>query len=632
MIKIWNASTGAEVTTLVGDKKWVYPVVFNPDSSCVAFGGLDKVVRIWDLTRRSEKAVMKGHSGIIEALVFAPDGKRIISGSSDGTVKIWDTATANEVMTLRGHTGSIASIRLSPTAKEIYSAGVDGTIKVWDISVDHEQLTFEEHIPLSRMIFSPDSMRIAAAVQRGGIMLWDIASGTEVMTLKTQWQDRPSIAFSPDGRQIACGNCGRNGDKIEIWSVASGAKTMTLRGHTGSIYCVTFSPDGKFIASLSDNSELRVWDARSGAGCLKVFWEGNSFPELPDRRVISMAFSPDGKRIIAPAYDDTVRIWDSSTGEQAMVLRGHESFVKGVAVSPDGRRIASCSFDKTVRVWDAGTGTELMTLTGHQDVVQDVSFSPDGERIVSCGNDGAVEMWDAYNGAEIMHRERPAELRSVGFSPDGRILAACSADGIVLWESSPLTAGYKLREAGATARRTVDELFGKHGSYHDVIDRLRTERLPDDSVLNLALQIANSRKWWDAETFNDESWEVVSSPDKDAEDYKLAMEKAAKATRMEPNDCGMLNTLGIAQYRLGAYQDALMTLSRADKMRTDANQPSTVEDWAFIAMSLHKLGRVDEAKVSLERLGTFLQEERFLDYEEAKAFLGEAEKLIEGEK
>jgi WD40 repeat protein/serine/threonine protein kinase len=553
MIKIWNASTGSGVTTLVGDKKWVYPVVFSPDSSCVAFGGLDKVVRIWDLTRQSEKAVMKGHTGIIEALVFTPDGKRIVSSSSDGTIKIWDTAIGNPIMTLKGHTGSVVSVRLSPTTEEIYSAGSEGTIKVWDLSIDREQLAFEEHIPLSRLVFSPDNMRIAAAVQRGGIMLWDISSGAEVMNLKTQWKDRPSIAFSPDGRQIACGNCGRNGDKIEIWSVASGVKTMTLWGHAGSVYCVTFSPDGKFIASLSDNSELRMWDARSGVGLLKVLWQGNSFPDLPDRRVISMAFSRDGKWIIAPAYDDTVRIWDSSTGEQVMILRGHKSFVKAIAVSPDGRRIASCSFDKTVRVWDIGTGTELLTLEGHRDVIQDVSFSPDGKRIVSCGNDGAVKIWDAYNGAEVMHRERPAELRSVGFSADGKILAACGSDSIILWESNPPASGYMLRKAGTTARKLVDELYVKHGSYHSVIAKLLVNRLPDELVLNLALQIANSRKWEDADKLTRETWKAVNSDDKSTEEYRAASERASKANSLKPNNPVILNTLGEDQYRVGSY-------------------------------------------------------------------------------
>jgi tetratricopeptide (TPR) repeat protein len=273
-----------------------------------------------------------------------------------------------------------------------------------------------------------------------------------------------------------------------------------------------------------------------------------------------------------------------------------------------------------------------MTLSGHRGGGRSVVFGPGGNRIITGSDDGTVKVWDAERGVELMTLNANIPILSVAFSPDGKSIAASASAQVILWESEVPAGGYGPRKNGEVARKIVDELYDKLGYYCEIINKLQADKTLDEPLRKLALQIADSRKWWDAETFNDESWEVVSSPDKDAEDYKLAMEKAAKATRMEPNDCGMLNTLGIAQYRLGAYQDALMTLSRADKMRTDANQPSTVEDWAFIAMSLHKLGRVDEAKVSLERLGTFLQEERFLDYEEAKAFLGEAEKLIEGEK
>jgi len=189
-----------------------------------------------------------------------------------------------------------------------------------------------------------------------------------------------------------------------------------------------------------------------------------------------------------------------------------------------------------------------------------------------------------------------------------------------------------LREAGATARRTVDELYGKHGSYHDVIDRLRTERLPDDSVLNLALQIANSRKWEDAEKLKERRWEVVRLPDGNEVTYREALENSEKANRLEPNNPDILNTLGVAQYRVGAYEDALKTLTNADKIRTTKNEEPSAANIAFTAMALHKLGRPDEAKVALERVRDLLKDERFAQDEQAKALLDEAEKLIEGEK
>jgi hypothetical protein len=49
-------------------------------------------------------------------------------------------------------------------------------------------------------------------------------------------------------------------------------------------------------------------------------------------------------------------------------------------------------------------------------------------------------------------------------------------------------------------------------------------------------------------------------------------------------------------------------------------------------MTLHKIARVEEAKAALEQLRELCKDEQFAEDEEAKAFLAEAEKLIEGEK
>jgi len=63
----------------------------------------------------------------------------------------------------------------------------------------------------------------------------------------------------------------------------------------------------------------------------------------------------------------------------------------------------------------------------------------------------------------------------------------------------------------------------------------------------------------------------------------------------------------------------------------NANEPHP-EDVAFIAMSLHQLGRADEAKAALERLRELCKDEQYADDGEAQGFLAEAEGLILGKK
>jgi serine/threonine protein kinase/Flp pilus assembly protein TadD len=87
-----------------------------------------------------------------------------------------------------------------------------------------------------------------------------------------------------------------------------------------------------------------------------------------------------------------------------------------------------------------------------------------------------------------------------------------------------------------------------------------------------------------------------------------------------------LALLGAGQYRAGAYEEALATLSHVDKLpRTTLNIQSHPRDAASIAMSLHQLGRDREAEAALDRL-------RIL-YEDGKGahegkYLYEAEQLF----
>jgi serine/threonine protein kinase/tetratricopeptide (TPR) repeat protein len=94
-----------------------------------------------------------------------------------------------------------------------------------------------------------------------------------------------------------------------------------------------------------------------------------------------------------------------------------------------------------------------------------------------------------------------------------------------------------------------------------------------------------------------------------------------------------LGSLGMEQYKAGANEQAVATLKRVDEYRrTVLNSKSHPPDIAYLAMALHRLGRAEEAKVTLDRLRDLLKDERFAEDEKAKACLAEAEKLISGKK
>ena len=616
-VKLWDVGTCQILRTLKGHTGSIYAVAFSPDGTQLASASNDGTLKLWPAGSDQALRTFKGHAGEVHGVAFSPDGTRLASASHDHTVRLWDIGSGEELHTLKGHTSSVFNVTFSPDGTRLASASYDQTVKLWDAGTDQEPRTLKGHADtaVNCVAFSPDGTQLASASADKTVKLWDTSSGQEIRSLKGHKAGVRSVAFNPDGKRLASASADKT---VNLWDAGSGKKIETLIGHTGLVNSVAFSPDGTHLASASADRTVKLWDAGSGTEIRTLIGHTGD--------VRSVAFNLDGTRLVSASADKTVKVWDSGSGQEIQTLMGHAGLVNSVALSLDGTRLAYARYDNTLRLWDTDSGQELRTLKGHTHWVMSAAFNPDGTRLASASNDRTVKLWDTASGQELRTlKGHTNSIYGVAFSRDGTQLASASLDGTIkLWDGRPLTPAVKTE---VEAVGILHILFARPLPAGAVRAAIQKQVILTDAARQKALELADRfHEQTDPEKYHAAAWPVMQHPHANVFMAQIAVAQLEAACERAPQDEKYRRALGIAHCRLGKFQKDQYEPALACLTKSDQQQPATL---AFLAMAQHQLGRQEKATATLARLQQLLKTETWAKNPESRAFLAEAEALLQ---
>jgi tetratricopeptide (TPR) repeat protein len=213
----------------------------------------------------------------------------------------------------------------------------------------------------------------------------------------------------------------------------------------------------------------------------------------------------------------------------------------------------------------------------------------------------------------------------VAFSPDGQRLASANQDGTIhLWETASVSREILDRRS---TNQLVADLFGQMPLRADVLERLRTLPGMSPSRRQEVFAVAQTYPENPSE-LNDLAWQLVKLPGGEMSGHRKALRYSEEACQLEPENGDLLNTLGVAYYRVGNYEKALDVLARSDKINALRDISSGPADLAFLAMAHQQLGHAKEAEAKLQLLRERMKDPRFAQDAGAPGFLREAEELF----
>src|SRR5262249_42690412 len=86
-VKVWSWPSCELRATVETGKIW--SVAIDPESTRLATGGDDHLVRIWDISRGQQTMTVGRHSACVRCLAFSADGALLASAGDDHILNVW---------------------------------------------------------------------------------------------------------------------------------------------------------------------------------------------------------------------------------------------------------------------------------------------------------------------------------------------------------------------------------------------------------------------------------------------------------------------------------------------------------------------------------------------------------------
>lgn len=372
-VHLWSADNSREPTVINVDGLRETRLSAN---GLVATVDAKSIVQIWDSFSGRELAMFALEERA-QSIAFDDSGQLLAISTQSGLVTVRDLGPLTAVR----HAGAVTDLAFSPDGLQLASSSRDRTTRVWDIATSSQLKEFDHGELVESVEFSPDGQWLAAGDRGGMAPVWATEDFAERLRLahigEVVMFGVHALAISPDSSVLATG--GSDG-RARLWAIDYGLPRQALE-NGATILSIAFSPDGKQLAT-GDTSKVRIWDVDSLS----------QLQEFPHQcNVFDVEFDPSGDLLATACSDDRVRLWEIDTGQVILEFR-HDDYVRAVAFSPNGKRIASTGGDRTARIWEMEAGREIARILLDDDGYA-VDFSPDGRQLATGGRGGLIRIW-----------------------------------------------------------------------------------------------------------------------------------------------------------------------------------------------------------------------------------------------
>lgn len=256
-VRVWDADSGDEVapTNLCP----AFSVAASPDGRWLAIGGTDHFTQLWNATDGTLAASLEATKPPVGFVAFSPDSKFLAHTSPvDGLVWLWTCATGQPDLILieAADACTLEALAVHPNGKWVACGGIDylgtgerdGAVCVWDTAT--KEKIASEDIGVAALVFDPQGKYLAGAGLDDAVYVWDAATLATVFVFGGHQQNINAVCFDPSGSYLLSG--GDDGT-VRCWDVLSG-RQLVARAFDSPVQSLAFSPDGVYLFCGNGNT------------------------------------------------------------------------------------------------------------------------------------------------------------------------------------------------------------------------------------------------------------------------------------------------------------------------------------------------------------------------------------------
>lgn len=263
IIKLWNLSTGSEITLLSKHKSFVRCLKFTPDHQYLISGSEDKKIIIWDLKNYKGKILgnwRNGHNQAVLSLNISSDGQYLISGSADKTTKIWSLKSEMAPYTISGYSKEILDIAITHDGEFFVAGGIENILRIRKVDEGKIVRSLKINSGITSLAFSPNNHLLVTGGFDRIIRVWNWKQGDEIAQIRGHLDIINKLFFSHDGKQLISVS---PQEKIKIWDLDSLEQIDNLNHNHHRVLACDLSQDRKTLVTGCEDSKIRVFELYS---------------------------------------------------------------------------------------------------------------------------------------------------------------------------------------------------------------------------------------------------------------------------------------------------------------------------------------------------------------------------------